>query len=492
MLRKPWLAVFAVLLSACHKDPQAGQQIHGAESGKQLRESWEADRRRESARFSDADLKRMVDRLFIDDDPDRANFHGLLYAGRRPLPYLIQALEEQRTQTTVFVREGFDLSGNSPFQRICSLIDELAPAEAVKPLYRYLWHPDPAFRQQAAVVLGNIGTLECVEPMRRALGDSDQGVREYALMGLAHGAKRKGRNEAFFHAIFPAVLPLLKTGTYDTQGPAEVLVAMDAAQAASILESPQFFALKNPQLRQVLTALNRTDIKVPLAILLPLLGQLEPLATEDSPRERDYADALVLYARNPDALAQARFQTLIESPSAAVAEAGATGLEIMAGIDPSEAVWAVYEQRGFAAMSAPQKYFHAVEDYRDEVDNGGHRQYFYNSSSDVYETAIDGLRNIGATSKAAILAGAVRAFDPFRPATTNPERRGQMETFGANQDRIFAAADESFYASEKRPGEMLDVLLAKYALRHKADFAAVPDAPRRDGGSGRPGVRTDK
>jgi len=463
------LLVFAVALSACHVKRQASQELHGERSGKQIRESWEAERKRESARFTDAELARMVDRLFIEEDPNRANFHGLLWAGSRPVPFLIKALDEPRTWSTVFFREGFHPDGQSPFERICWLLDDTAPAEAAKPLARYLAHPDPKFRREAASVLGSIGTLDCLEPIKTALADPDLELREYAMMGLMHGVERQ--SETFRHNIF---------------------VAIDAAQAAPILESSQYLAASNPQLHQVLTALDREGVKVPLAIVMPLLAELEELAVKNEVREADYATALILYARNPDKLAESRFQVLTGSPSSTIAAAGARGLEILAGIDPSEAAWAAFEQRGFAAMTIPQRFYHAIEDYRDEVNNGGHEQYFYNSDSDVYETAIDGLRTIGATSKAAILSGAAHAFVPLGPAATNAERRRQMELFGAPQDRIFKSADARFWASEKRPGERLDVLLAQYALQHKNDFAPVAGAPRKRSMSGQAGVRSPK
>ena len=118
---------------------------------------------------------------------------------------------------------------------------------------------------------------------------------------------------------------------------------------------------------------------------------------------------------------------------------GGWSLEILASINPSEAVWAVYEQRGFNAMTKVQQYYHAIEDYMvDEVNNGGHHQYFYNSTSDTYEIAIEGLGAIGAPSKAAILSRAVQAFSPLRPAVGNAERRDQMQVFGELQDGIFA------------------------------------------------------
>jgi hypothetical protein len=332
------------------------------------------------------------------------------------------------------------------------------------------------------MVLGAIGTEDSLGPVKNALGSQERELRQYAIIGLMHGLGRPRRDEAFYTAIFPAVVPLLATGIYETEGPANVLMAIDPAKAAPILESPHYFVADNPQLRQILTALDHEGVKVRLPTLLPLLAQLERLAAKEQMYEWDYAAALILYARNPDDPAASRFHVLINSPSSVLAAAGAKGLEILAGVDPHAAVWAAYEERGFAAMTQSQRYYKAIEEYRDEVDNGGNRQYFYNSSGDIYELAIDGLRTIGATSKAVQLSHAAGAFGLVRPATDNEQRRRQMEVFGPAQDSIFAAADEGFFDSEQRPGERLDVLLALYALQHRNEYTVGP-RPRPAAGS---------
>ena len=41
---------------------------------------------------------------------------GLLYAGPRPLPFLLKALDDPRTSTLVFSRKGFDEIAMSPFR----------------------------------------------------------------------------------------------------------------------------------------------------------------------------------------------------------------------------------------------------------------------------------------------------------------------------------------------------------------------------------------
>ena len=148
-------------------------------------------------------------------------------------------------------------------------------------------------------------------------------------------------------------------------------------------------------------------------------------------------------------------------------------MEILAGINPHDAIFDAYEKRGFAAMTKAQQFCFAVELYWDEVDNGGHNQYFYNDDSDLYQTAVEGLRAMGANSKAAILSEAALAFAPGHPASSEAARRNQMLTSGPVQSQIFGTADQRFFQSEETPGERPDVLEALYALQHRSDFAGT-------------------
>lgn len=132
---------------------------------------------------------------------------------------------------------------------------------------------------------------------------------------------------------------------------------------------------------------------------------------------------------------------------------------------------ALYERRGFAAMTQPQQFCLAVILYLDEVNDGGHEQYFYNEDSDLYKAAVEGLRSMGATQHAAILTDASSVFAPSTPATTEQERRRQMEDLGDKQDGIFKTADERFNKLEADPGQRLETLLTFYALKHRSDFS---------------------
>ena len=449
---------------------QSRESTHGDKSGNEISKSYEEARKRESAKLTDADLKRMVDRLFNEPDPGRTNFHGLLWAGKRPVPFLVQVLDEPRTWSTVFFRQGFHLDGNSPFERICELLTDPAPPEAVKPLVKFLTHPDPAFRRDAARTLAHISTPDCIEPVKEALADPDKQVRAHTLIGIRHAVLLEPRHGEFLRAIFPSVLRMLDQGTYDLDGPAGVLAAIAPAEAAPILESPRYFNTRNPQILEVLRALNQSRAKVPAAILRPFIDELE----RDPKRAGQLAEALLLYALNPDAGAEARFRAHLYSAESLVSDAAAGGLEVLGGIDPHEVVSSLYRERGFNKMSKPQQYFEAIEDYKEEVDNGGHDQYFRNSTGDQYGIALEGLRAIGAGSKVDILVRAIGAFASATPSALNQDRRVEMNEFSDRQDAILRAADQKFYNSEKQPQERLEVLLMLYALNHKADFAPAP------------------
>ncbi len=486
-----WVIVALVICAlvakvALHRDPgnvhlfnslPVDQRPYGKRSGADIRESWEAEQRRASARYSDADLQRMVGQLFVQYDPDRTNFHALLYAGARPLPFLLKALDDPRTATTVFSGPGVSILDTSPFERICSLLRSLKPAEAAVPLARYLENPNPRFRGNAALLLATIGTKECLEPVKKALADTDHGTREYALIGLASEPDARRRDETFLSGVFPALVPLLNDGNYAPESPASAMMAVDSAKAIPILESQRYLSMRNPQLVEVLHALDRPGVRVPKSALLPLLAGLEPVATKKSSAEVTYAATLALYANNPDDHAEPKFRALINSPSSMISSAAARGLETLAGINVHDAVWDVYDRHGFDAMTKPQQFCFAVELYQEEVDNGGHQQYFYNDDSDLYRTAIEGMRAMGATSAADTLLNASLAFAPEQPAPTEEGRRHQMEE--SKQKFVFDAADQLFSELEEKPGERLNVLMTLYALKHQGDFVIMLSPEKR-------------
>lgn len=109
---------------------------------------------------------------------------------------------------------------------------------------------------------------------------------------------------------------------------------------------------------------------------------------------------------------------------------------VIAGDNPYEVVdpvwWnanfygdlAVYEE-SLRAFSRPQRLVWAVLWYRSEVHNGGHDQFFSNSTGMVWPDALEGLAKIGRPDLERILSEAIRRFRT-PPSRERDEREGQL------------------------------------------------------------------
>lgn len=150
-----------------------------------------------------------------------------------------------------------------------------------------------------------------------------------------------------------------------------------------------------------------------------------------------------------------------------IKEYAAEGLAILSGVPDARGVALdALDHLGFDALPAPQKYYCAVFIYDAEVRNGGHAQYFVNSSGDNWRAAIDSLDAIGATAKAGVLREATSLFGSDGPSENNDKRHHQLAGFSQQQDETLETLDRKYYACE----ENIESLLAQYALSHREHF----------------------
>jgi hypothetical protein len=86
--------------------------------------------------------------------------------------------------------------------------------------------------------------------------------------------------------------------------------------------------------------------------------------------------------------------------------------------DPFWALWLSLVDRvhhaseGFSGLSRPEQICYAVNSLLGEVPRGGLYQFFDLQSADIYATAVEGLREIGATRCLELLTAAARALFP--------------------------------------------------------------------------------
>jgi len=130
----------------------------------------------------------------------------------------------------------------------------------------------------------------------------------------------------------------------------------------------------------------------------------------------------------------------------------------------------VYKQAGgFAALGASERTYWAVNCLSGEVYNGGFYQFFSNSTGELYELALEGLVEMGATHSAGQLrrvkelffgAGHVPADEAARNAILPA-----LEYFESSLKEMAASLDaieEEFYAD---PDELAQ-RCAAYAAKH--------------------------
>jgi HEAT repeat protein len=414
--------------------------------------------------ISDEEIQRMVDRLFVQKDED-FNLDRLRLVGAKAVPFLIKALDNQERASARFA-DGHAFGTGSPFERIVDLLEPIGPADAARPLAKFMDHEDDHFREQSAFALGNIGTAECIVPMLKALDDDDY-VRSYAMAGIQRGMEAKRCTPEFLDAMIPALTKLLNRDDESISGAApELLLAIDKDRAMPILLSPEFFTIRNEEVHYIIRALNAAGHAIPHDTLLPFLKAVKPLIN-DYPHDYEYAEALLAYAKNPDAFAEQTFRTEMKSPNEKVQKAAAEALAILSGVtDARDVVVDALNRGGFDQLSLPQRHYYAVFRYNSQVNNGGHAQYFVNSSGDHCKSAIEGLEAMGAEQRAKILREAASLFGAAGPSTDGDRRQRQLAAFSEQQDKSLNELDKRYYSCS----ENIEVLLAQYALLNKQHF----------------------
>lgn len=100
--------------------------------------------------------------------------------------------------------------------------------------------------------------------------------------------------------------------------------------------------------------------------------------------------------------------------------------------------------------------------YRDDVTNGGHWQYFWNYTGNLWQEALDGAKALRLPEEK-ILREAVALFPKKQPGSTQRERRKRLAKISRAK---FDALDNRFYALS---GER-DETIRQYVDEHPDEF----------------------
>ena len=417
--------------------------------------------------ISDAEIQGMVDRLFELEDRNWLNYKRLELVGRKAHPFFVRTLDDPRIAERFKSEEVFHHGPKVPLQRVIGLLEPLDEPLVVLTLKKYVRHPNEEVRRFAAHMLGEIGTPACIEPVVTLLDDEDDYVRSSAMRGIRSSINGDRASREFLDSVFAALVKLLDRRDLSISGNAPgLMLTIDRERALPILLSPEYFTVKNRELHYIFNALNHAAHKIPRNQLLPLLNELKSMGGE-YPHDYAYAAALTAYAQNPDGTTEQVLRAEVSSPHERVQKSAAEALGILSGIGlPSLTVFEAERERGFDSLTEPQRHYYATWMYDAEVNNGGHSQYFVNSTGDQWPIALAGLKAICATERASILQEATGLFGAQGPSQQNEKRHRQLSKFSEWQDSELDKLNSRYHASK----ENVEALLSLYAIDNAEAF----------------------
>lgn len=412
---------------------------------------------------TEAEIRDLVRKLRLSREKQDFAKEKLRLLGTRALPALLEAL---RRPSFLTKRKKSDWSrSDTPLESVLDLLEPFGPREAVKPLTALIRSPDEFFRKTAALALGNIASDDCVEPVRCALHDDDDHVRCYAMMGIQRGISANRVTERFRLAVFDALVTLLDRDDDSLSQAPKTLLALDQPNALPIMLSERFLHARNPIVPEILDALCAAKVSLPPNKILDLMISVEG-KLESYPNDRVYGLCLRLLARTDNAEKEEIIRTAAEHPNHRISEAAAEALSIVHGIDDAvEIAFGREQHEGFDMIPEPLKVVVSVRLLKDQVDNGGFQQFFFNSSGDRSLDALQGLKAIGSHNVADVLQRAIQLFGSRGPSPSRGERVKQMKRIS---EPSFSKLDETFFERSKEVNKKLLI----YIVENKASFAA--------------------
>ncbi len=121
-------------------------------------------------------------------------------------------------------------------------------------------------------------------------------------------------------------------------------------------------------------------------------------------------------------------------------------------------------------LTDAQRRFIALQWYDSEVCNGGHDQFFRNSSGIVWKDALEGMKMIGDEKGADNLQKAVEIFGGSIPFDYFERRKVLEKIYEIYGMKAFDEIDDEFIG-----GDLFEKLMNEYVISHPNDFVVKGD-----------------
>jgi hypothetical protein len=356
--------------------------------------------------MTEAELRDGVEVLITGEASVRSDWQRAFEkVGERAVPLLLRALEDPRCNSAA-ASEG--LRARSGFEAITELLAEMGAVPVIARLARWSNSADTNKRRHAAFCIALTGASEAAERTGRALRSDNEKERTWALIGVGR-AIRAGRVTGQFREEVFGPLAAIACGdagydSLDDRDAGETLMGLDPVKGAEVLLA-RSLSLKNPNLAGALEALNKHGTKIGPTTLWLILRHAKRQGNH--PWTYVHAECLVALAMCDPGAAQPEVDEGLRSDDKEVRRGAVQAVRRLLDLPSPYEVW----DRGtdFESLPRPVQHVAAVVRFKNEVENGGISQYFFNSSGDHWPVALEAFRAMGAAVCEDILQKRTRA-----------------------------------------------------------------------------------
>ncbi|MFN3160794.1 MAG: DUF4375 domain-containing protein [Rubinisphaera brasiliensis] len=358
-----------------------------------------------------------------------------------------------------------DLLDDAPVIRVCKLFDGNMPAEAIELLTPYLSHESNKIRQACILAVAESGLPEALPAIKRALADEDEYVRSFCLIGI----KRAIESDKLSHEVGDGViddLDRLVTSDLNVEDSARLMAQIDPAHAQDFLLSEAVLHTDKRYLHEVLRVIGQFDFPIERAKVKSLLDTYAGLEMK-FPNTYVLGELLALLGKFGDPDDEKTLEQFSNHEEEQVSYRAAQGLIAFHNLEEfQDRIWEQEKNGGWDALSKEQQMYQSVFLLDAEVRNGGHSQYFFNSTGNNWQIALDGLIAMRLKEHREIFEDVIELFGDQKPLTDRRKRQDQLAAIFSEHERAFNEFDSAYYEAKESVG----VFLTRFVIQNADKF----------------------
>ncbi len=355
-------------------------------------------------------------------------------------------------------------SKTAPVMRLCDLFAGSMPEEAIDLLKPFLEHKSDEIRKGCMLAVAESGLGKALPAVVSALKDEDEYVRSYTLIGLKRALEANALSNELSAGIF-AELEASILANREVKECSQLLSLIDAERAKDFLTSEAVLSPKTKAIHEIVRTIREFQFQVSRERVLELYDEI---SKREMKYPNDYAVgellALLGTMRNP--LDETLLEANTRHSERNVSDGAATGLLSYHGLgDFKKKIWDD-EARGNKPLTREQQMYLAVYMLDAEINNGGHSQYFFNSTGDDWQDALDGLKAMGFEDRASIFQKSLDYFGSHGPSSDRKTRQTQLSKIYQKHEADLNKLDSQYYDSK----ESIEVGLIRFVIHNASKF----------------------